>query len=113
MKMSKMKMLLLITLCLYTAVSFAQGGARISVKLKSIQPDTLVAYDGDDVYYAKAGKDGKFVFQLKPKRGPRDFMLVTESPKRSRMAMYMNDHFNLEVITNLDDSISFSGAGEV
>lgn len=110
--MRKMKMMLLLAICFTASTVMSQGtGGKMTVTLLSLKADTLTAYDGEDVYYGKPGKNGKFTFNLKPGKGPRDVSLIVNGPQRGRLPLFMDDNYNLDIVTNMTDSASFSGAG--
>jgi thiol-disulfide isomerase/thioredoxin len=114
MKMRTIKMLLLLVLCstVHSATSQGKGG-KMMVSLLSAKADTLELYDGDDVYYGRADKNGKYVFDLKPNKGQREVSLIMSSPVRGRLPVFMDDNFNLDIVTNLKDSASYKGVGEM
>lgn len=116
--MRKMKMALLVALCLCTIHAMSQGkGGRVMVTLASfkadstIKADTLTIYDGEDVYHAKADKNGRFSFNIKPGKGARDVMMIMERPTRGRLPIYIDDNSDLTIKTNMADSATYSGTG--
>ncbi len=78
----------------------------------SVKTDTITIYDGEDVYYGKADKNGKYIFQLKPGKGARDVSLTMSHPTRGRLPVFVTDNSDLNIVTNMTDSASYSGVGE-
>jgi Thiol-disulfide isomerase and thioredoxins len=112
MKNRKMKMLVAFTLCLSGCTAMSQDqGAKLSIALMSVTPDTLSVYDGEDVYHSTLNKDGKFLFNLKAGKGGREISVTMARPERARLAVYITDKSKLEIVTDMTDTASFSGVG--
>jgi hypothetical protein len=113
MKMKTTKIFLLLVLCFIGGTVLGQSkGARVSVTLTSIKVDTVTAFDGEDVHYSTINKNGKFNFIFKPGKGPREVMLTASGPERRRLAIFLDDYFNLAIVTNMLDTATYKGTGE-
>jgi thiol-disulfide isomerase/thioredoxin len=98
-----------LVLCLITYTAFCQkNGATITIDIRPLKTDTLLVVDGNEVIFAKPGKNGKYTFNFKS-----DLPKTVEFSikKRGRMPLYIEEGNNLNVATDFGNKMVFSGTG--
>ena len=109
--MNMKKMAAMLMLCLITYTAFCQkDGATVTIDIRPLKTDTLVVVDGNDVLFAKPGKDGKYVFTFKSNL-PKTVEFSISKPKHGRLPLYIEEGNNINIVTDFGTKMVFSGTG--
>lgn len=104
----------MLTLCLGAGVAFGQKNeATVTVEITDVKADSIwvwVTRPERKVYTIKAGKDHKFVIGFK-ESGNVLFTFGTDVPKKSSSPIFVEKGDELNVVTDFDQHITFSGKG--
>lgn len=105
------KLIMLSILCLYGGIVFGQKEeTKVTIEMTAIKPDSIWVADYGDVFFAKPGKDNKYVLHFKHTK-PLKVRLGFDKPQKRNMALYLEQGDQLNIVTDFDHNTSFSGRG--
>ncbi|SMD15125.1 Thiol-disulfide isomerase or thioredoxin [Pedobacter nyackensis] len=98
-------------LCVYTGITFGQKAeTKVTIEITSIKPDSIWVADYGEVFFAKPGKDNRYVLNFKHDK-PLKVRMGFDKPEKRSMTLYLEQGDQLNIVTDFDKNSSFSGKG--
>lgn len=105
------KIIMMSILCLYIGIAFGQKGeTKVTIEITATRPDSIWVADYGDVFFAKPGKDNKYVLHFKHDK-PLKVRMGFDKPEKRSMNLYLEQGDQLNIVTDFDKNTSFSGKG--
>lgn len=98
-------------LCLCLGMAYGQKGeTTVTIEIKSVKPDSIWVADYGEVFFAKPGKDNKYVLRFKHNK-PLKVRMGFDQPEKRSLTLFLEKGDQLNVITDFDKNATFTGKG--
>jgi thiol-disulfide isomerase/thioredoxin len=105
------KLIMMSILCLYAGVVFGQKGeTKVTIEMTSLKPDSIWVANYGKVFFAKPGKDNKYVLNFNHDK-PLKVRIGFDQPEKRSITLFLEKGEQLNVVTDFDQNTSFSGKG--